>query len=652
MLRHLIQDETGNITIYSVFMLVLILTITGASVDIMRFETNRTVMQNTMDRAVLAAADLDQTQDPKTVVKDYLANSPVRSLVPNVEVFQAANSRTVSATGTSSMDPIFLHMSGVDQLIAPAKSVAEEKISNVEISLVLDISGSMRNNDRINKMKPAATSFVDKVMTDDSNGVTTLNLVPFAGQVNPGDILFDYFRGERPKINQNNGWGNGDQDAPGNSLCNNNAENADEGAASEECAYDDGSSSETATAAAIDDAEYFKMRNQNIVDMVYYFDVDDDGIYDVTHKVENYTSDASRDPDDHFKGFVAAFFAADDRLTTPEQFLGASVQTSNKKIYYYQVKGDENGQRNDIGPTLNKGNHRGDTHDYSGIDLGYWEQFYVSPNQSRMNAEAAAAAEAALAEEEGREVPPGIEKKQQNMNMPSSCVEIYPEEFNTTAMPTSEDYVPHFMYWPIDETHMDWGWCPSEEMTIQYYSDDRSALIDFIDEMRLHDGTGLQYGMKYGLALLDPVNQSALSALIEAGLVDERFEGRPIQWGDSETEKYIVMMSDGAVTPQYRPNDGENPSNATTDLRTQGSSSYYTMTAGSQAQAEYRAQCDLARANGVTVFTVAFETTNAEADALAYCASSASHAFHVTGDEIADTFDTIARQINNLRLIQ
>ncbi|QFS83856.1 hypothetical protein FIU97_13995 [Roseivivax sp. THAF40] len=36
-------------------------------------------------------------------------------------------------------------------------------------------------------------------------------------------------------FNQNNGWGNGDQDAPGGSLCNNNAENADEGAAADEC---------------------------------------------------------------------------------------------------------------------------------------------------------------------------------------------------------------------------------------------------------------------------------------------------------------------------------------------------------------------------------------------------------------------------------
>jgi hypothetical protein len=34
------------------------------------------------------------------------------------------------------------------------------------------------------------------------------------------------------------------------------------------------------------------------------------------------------------------------------------------------------------------------------------------------------------------------------------------------------------------------------------------------------------------------------------------------------------------------------------------------------------------------------------------CASSESHFFHVQGAEIFDAFDSIARQINNLRLIQ
>ena len=49
-------------------------------------------------------------------------------------------------------------------------------------------------------------------------------------------VIFEGANDGSGKTWQNNGWGNGDQDAPGGSLCNNNAENADEGDASAECA--------------------------------------------------------------------------------------------------------------------------------------------------------------------------------------------------------------------------------------------------------------------------------------------------------------------------------------------------------------------------------------------------------------------------------
>lgn len=232
------EQEDGNVTIFSVFMLVLILTITGASVDIMRFEATRAKMQGTLDRAVLAAADLDQEQDPTAVVNDYMAKAGLADVLADVQVDQGINYRTVSASGRVNMDTIFLHMSGFDTLTAPADSTAEEKVSNVEISLVLDVSGSMGGT-RIENMRNAAAEFVDTVIQSSSTdtGLTTVSVVPYNATVNLGDTVGDYFNlyNLYATRNQNNGWGNGDQDAPGNSLCHNNAENYDEGQASAAC---------------------------------------------------------------------------------------------------------------------------------------------------------------------------------------------------------------------------------------------------------------------------------------------------------------------------------------------------------------------------------------------------------------------------------
>lgn len=629
-LGRFIREDGGNVTVFSVFMLVLIIAITGASVDIMRFEAVRAKMQSTMDRAVLAAADLDQKQDPIAVVNDYMDKAGLSEVLSDVTVEQGDNYRTVTASGRGTMDTIFLHMSGFDTMTAPARSAAEEKIANVEISLVLDISGSMRFNNRMDQMKPAAQAFVNKVMTDNTNGVTTLSLVPFAGQVNPGDILFDYFRGERPKIkHENNGWGNGDQDAPGNSLCNNNAENAEEGSLDPFCSGDASTDAQTWK-----EAGFFSDWDKDIASVVFYFDINGDEIYDVAHKIENFAS-SMRDVDDMFKGAVAYLVNADGDLTSGQQFLGASIKGVSGKALYFQVKGDENGHAADLGPTKNKGKLPGDTFSYGSIDYGYWAQFY---DGETVETREAAAKEA--------------EAEQTNINMPGSCIEVYSDEFATTAMPTSDDYVPHFVHWPIDTEVMDWGWCPGEDTAVQYYSSDRQHLVDFIGNMRMHDGTGLHYGMKYGLALLDPENQDEMTHLIANGVVDPRFQGRPIAWNDPETEKFLVVMTDGQTTEQYRPTKPRDAINGSVPLSEQGSDSYSLLAPASTNISLLRQQCDVARARGVTVFAIAYETDDAGSADMKYCASSPSHFFHVQGDGIDDAFDTVARQINNLRLIQ
>lgn len=617
-----VAEEDGNITIFSTFMTVLVLMLTGASVDIMRHEASRARLQTTLDRAVLAAADLDQEQQPADVVADYVAKAGLAEYLSNISIDQNFHERVVNATADADLDTMFLHIAGHDSLMAQALSTAEERIANVEISLVLDISGSMRWNDRMNNMRPAAKAFVEKVMTDNSGGVTTLNLIPFAGSVNPGDTMFEYLRGERPRNKGNNGWGNGDQDAPGGSLCNNNAENADEGAADPSCGGD-----------GVAPEGYFTAWTQAISNVVFYFDTDGDDIFDVAHKVESFPEGASRDADDFLAAFVAFLIANDSDLSDPGQFLGASVKGGRQKSAYFQVKGNENGPSYDLGPTKNRGKIPGNTFSYSGIDQTYWAPLYIDPNEG-------------LAQEEDDDMEPI------HVNMPSSCVEIPDSNFDNTAMPTSRDYVPHFHHWAIDRGVMDWGWCPEDDTAIQYYSSDADHLTQFIDDIRMHDGTGAQYGVKYGLSLLDPNTRDDVAYLIEQGLVDPAYYGRPIDWHDPETEKFIVVMTDGIVTDQVRPNDPKDPINAVEELLGQSNPDYRVQTSASHNVQNLYAQCTLARSLGVTVFTIAFETGDQAADQMRTCASSESHFFRVEGEEIIDAFDTIARQINNLRLIQ
>ena len=65
-------------------MFVLTLMLAGLAVDLMRYEASRVALQNTLDRATLAAAALNQDLDPEAVVRDYVAKAGKASPMPRL----------------------------------------------------------------------------------------------------------------------------------------------------------------------------------------------------------------------------------------------------------------------------------------------------------------------------------------------------------------------------------------------------------------------------------------------------------------------------------------------------------------------------------------------------------------------------------------
>ncbi|MEP4197672.1 MAG: pilus assembly protein TadG-related protein [Aliishimia sp.] len=185
------RDESGVATIFACFMIMMMVLVGGIGVDLMHNEMERTRLQHTLDRAVLAAADLDQTLSPDAVVQDYFDKSGMGDYLSSVNVSQGLNYRTVTASATTASQTQFMHLMGVDQLEVPATGAAEERISNVEISLVLDISGSMRNNSRMDNLQDASNTFVTKLIRDETEDLISINIVPYSEHVNIGEDLFN-----------------------------------------------------------------------------------------------------------------------------------------------------------------------------------------------------------------------------------------------------------------------------------------------------------------------------------------------------------------------------------------------------------------------------------------------------------------------------
>jgi uncharacterized membrane protein len=120
-------------------MFLMIVLLGALGVDMMRFEMERAKLQSTLDRAVLAAADIDQTMVPTDVVNEYFTKSGLGGTVTGVNVSQGLGYRSVTVTARKSINAQLIHMLGVETMSAPAAGAAEERVDSVEISLVLDV---------------------------------------------------------------------------------------------------------------------------------------------------------------------------------------------------------------------------------------------------------------------------------------------------------------------------------------------------------------------------------------------------------------------------------------------------------------------------------------------------------------------------------
>ena len=199
------EDSFGGITALTITVFIIMMASVGMAVDFMRHETYRAELQDAMDRGVLAAASFSQSIDADKTVREYLKSTHyvkhcykiTKPIVPVI----TTGSRTIEATATCELDTYFLKLVGIPKLNVLATGKAIEGASQVEVSLVLDISTSMvifnangTSNTRLEELQSAASTFVDSMFDGVNEDRMTMSLIPFAGQVNVGKTAFNYLR--------------------------------------------------------------------------------------------------------------------------------------------------------------------------------------------------------------------------------------------------------------------------------------------------------------------------------------------------------------------------------------------------------------------------------------------------------------------------
>ena len=163
-LRNYKRSERGSLTIFALFLFILILMIAGMAVDMVRHEHERVALQNAIDTGVVAASSLSQEDltEAQTIalVEEYVQlagyDPSIVTVTPTFgDVGGVTVSRSVTASVNFQLDTMFMNLMGIETLAGSVGTSAIEGSQVLEIVLVLDISGSMSGT-KLAELKTAA----------------------------------------------------------------------------------------------------------------------------------------------------------------------------------------------------------------------------------------------------------------------------------------------------------------------------------------------------------------------------------------------------------------------------------------------------------------------------------------------------------------
>jgi Flp pilus assembly protein TadG len=218
------REEDGAVTVLAIIFFIMLLMVAGLGIDISRQEMKRAEVQSTLDRAVLAAAGAPQDttdEEAEAIVRDYFAKAGLSDYLKSVNagpqggeglgegiadavlgsvdevlgtetsggVGGLINSSRVYADVEKTVSTSFLKLAGIDTMTIRGAAQAEYATPRMEVSLVLDVSGSMR--DKMEELQEAARDFVSTILTGAEQGDAYVNIVPFSFNVTPGPLMYE-----------------------------------------------------------------------------------------------------------------------------------------------------------------------------------------------------------------------------------------------------------------------------------------------------------------------------------------------------------------------------------------------------------------------------------------------------------------------------
>ncbi len=197
--QSILGNESGSMVIMAAFLLIpLVLTI-GAGIDMGRAYLVHTHLAAALDAAVVSVSrDLRDGKINKNVAKEraqalFDVNTKrleaQRAVIDELTIVYNEKDTDVRVVASAVVPTTFMQIGGFEEIPMSLEAQVTYSFSyrEVELAMILDVTGSMGSRGRISALKDAARDLVDTLIPDDNNMENVrISIVPYSQGVNAG----------------------------------------------------------------------------------------------------------------------------------------------------------------------------------------------------------------------------------------------------------------------------------------------------------------------------------------------------------------------------------------------------------------------------------------------------------------------------------
>jgi len=194
-LASFLADRRGNVAMIFGIAFIPLLIAGGAGIDLARAFIVQQRLEHALDAAALAVGrSIEKSDDELQALaqKYFDANYPAGGIGKPGALTMAINDDVVDISVSAEVDTTIMRIAGFKELTVDAASQVTRRLTGLEVVLVLDNTGSMASNGKIDALKSAAKGLVDILFGSETKPeYLKMGLVPFAAAVNVGTGYLD-----------------------------------------------------------------------------------------------------------------------------------------------------------------------------------------------------------------------------------------------------------------------------------------------------------------------------------------------------------------------------------------------------------------------------------------------------------------------------